>query len=103
MELVEDGLLLVLADLLGLAEDRRPLSLDRRRLKLGVREHVANNLGHLGDAVGERPAGVRGNLARGVGIEPAANVLDLGLKLLERARRGAWTGGCEMERSSSVI
>jgi hypothetical protein len=91
VELVEDGLLLVLADLLSLAEDRRALGLDRRRLKLGVREHVADDLGHLGHAVGERAAGVRRDLARGVGVEPAADVLDLGLELLERARRGAWT------------
>jgi hypothetical protein len=103
VKVVEDDLLDLLLDLLGLAEDDVALTLDSRRLKLGVLEDIGDDVDALGNVRVEGLGKVDSVLAlgrllvpisnlilssgsyRGVRVEVTTHVLDLQLELLLRA------------------
>lgn len=100
VKVIKNDLLDLLLNLLGLAEDDVALTLDSRRLKLGVLENVGDDVDTLGDVGVEGLCEVDGVLAldrlsvpmpvvmlssgsyRGVRVEVATHVLDLQLELL---------------------
>lgn len=103
VQVVEDDLLELLLDLLGLAEDDVALTLNGRLLELGVLENVGENVDALGDIGVEGLGEVDGVLARGVGVQVATHVLNLELELLLRPVGGALEGKVLEEVSSAVV
>lgn len=87
--MVEYDLLILLVNLLLLAEDDVPLALDGRRLELRVLENVRDDVNSLVYVLAESLGVVDCLLARGVGIEVSAEVLDLELEGMLRASSGA--------------
>jgi hypothetical protein len=103
VKVVENNLLDLLLDLLGLAEDDVALTLDGGRLELGVLENVGDNVDALGNVGVESLSEVDGVLTldgglatlpnvvilsgsyRSVRVEVTTHVLDLELELLLRA------------------
>lgn len=80
MKVVKDNLFGLLVDLLLLPQDDAPLPLDRSRLEQAALEDVADDLDTLADVGPEGLGVVDGLLARGVGVEVRAEVLDLELE-----------------------
>lgn len=92
VEVVEDDLLELLVDLLLLAEDYVALALDGGGLELGVLEDVGDDVDGGGDVLAEALGVVDGLLARGVGVEVRANILDFELERVLCAPAGALEG-----------
>jgi hypothetical protein len=95
VQVVEEGLRLVLSDGLGLSNDGRLLGVDSLGVESGVGQHIADDLGHLGDTVGKRATGVGGELSGGVSVELSTDVFDIRLELGNRSRGGAFSGRSE--------
>lgn len=90
--MVKDNLLHLLVNLLLLAKDDVALALDRGVLKLRVLENVADNVHGLADVLAEALGVVHGLLARGVGVQVCAKVLNLELQSVLVALAGALEG-----------
>lgn len=92
VQVVKDDLFILLLDLFLLPQNHVALPLNRRLFELGVLENVGQDVDRLGDVLVERLGVVDGLLARGVGVEVGAEVLDLELELGLGARPGALEG-----------
>lgn len=100
---VEDDLLLLLLDLLHLAEDDIAFAVDGCGVEGGVLKDVAEDLHSLGDVLLEHLGVVDGLLTRGVGVEVATHVLDLHLELSLSAVGGALEGHVLEEVRDTVV
>lgn len=85
VKVVKDDLLVLLVNLLLLPQDDVPLALNGRSLELRVLQNVRDDVNSLVDVLAERLGVVDGLLARRVGVEVGAQVLDLELEGVLRA------------------
>jgi hypothetical protein len=104
MEMVKDDLLILLVDLLLLAQDDVALTLYGASFKLGVLEDVRDDVDGLGDVLAEALGIVDGLLARRIRIKMRAEILYFDFKRMLRATASALEGhmfeevGCTIGR-----
>lgn len=101
--MVENDLLSLLVNLLLLPQDNVPLPLNSSRLELGVLENVADDVHGGRDVLPEALGVVHGLLARGVGVEVSANVLDFELEGVLCSLRGTLEGHVFQEMGGAVV
>jgi hypothetical protein len=92
VEMVKHDLLILLVDLLLLAQNDIALTLDGATFELGVLEDVGDNVDGLGYVLAEALGIVDGLLTRRVCIEMSAEVLHLELKGMLGATASALEG-----------
>ena len=85
VEMVKHDLLVLLVDLLLLAQDNVALTLDGATFELGVLEDVGDDVNGLWDVLAEALGIVDGLFTRGVRIKMSAEVLHLELEGMLRA------------------
>jgi len=89
VQVIEDNLLHLLVDLLLLAEDDIALTLNSLVVQGRVLEDIREDLNRLGDIGLEGLGVVDSLLARGVGVQVSAHVLNLDLKVVLTTSVGA--------------
>lgn len=100
MQVVKDNLLHHLVDLLLLSQNDISLPLNGRLLELAVLEDIADDVDCFWDVVPEGLCVVYGLLARGVGVQVGAEVLDLELESVLGALAGTLRR-CDAKRSGA--
>lgn len=103
VEAVKDHFLLLLVDLLHLAEDDVALALNGGVVELGVLQDVREDVDRARHVLLEHLGVVHGLLARRVGVQMAAHVLDLELELLLRALGRALEGHVLQKVGRAVV
>jgi hypothetical protein len=89
VEMVKYDLLVLLVDLLLLAQDDIAFAFDGATFELGVLEDVGDDVDRLGDVLAEALGVVDRLLARGVRIEVSAEILHFELERMLGAPAGA--------------
>jgi hypothetical protein len=103
VQLVQDDLLVLLVHLLGLAKNHIALAGDGSLVQLGVLQNVRQDLDSLGHIVLEDAGVIHGLFSGGIGIEVAADILDLNLQLLLRSVLGSLEGHVLQEVGGAVV
>ena len=103
MQVVKDNLLHLLVNLLLLAKDDIALTLDGIVVQGRVLENVGEDLDRLGDVGLEGLCVVDSLLARGVGVQVSAHVLDLDLEIVLTTGVGALIAVKDIRRTNNRV
>lgn len=103
VEVVENDLLVTGFDLLHFSKNHRTLSLNALLGEKRVLDNVGEKVDGLRNILLERSSEEAGDLARSVGIQRSAKVLDLNLQLLSRSAGGALESKMLEEVSGTVV